>query len=631
MRRYYLALLFIITSTSILFIRCNEADNKSEFRNIQNEEAHYVGMSECRNCHEPVYQTYIQTGMGQSWGLATKEKTSADFSDKHPPVYDKELDLYYKAFWKGKEMYIKEYRLYKGDTTHYREEKISYVVGSGQHTNSHIINVNGYLHQAPITFYTQKGSWDLAPGYENGHNSRFSRKIETECITCHNGYPKHIEGSLNKYAQVKTGIDCERCHGPGSIHVAEKKLGKIIDTSKGADYSIVNPARLSIEQQNNLCQRCHLQGISVLNDDKNFFDFLPSHELKNTMNVFMPTFSGSQKHMIMASHVERMKMSDCFVNSGKMSCITCHNPHVSVKVTPNETFNTACKNCHSVKNDCTEKLETRMVKEDNCSGCHMSKNESIDIPHVAVTDHYIRRKPKIENEEAIRNFIGMKSYNNKTPDNRTKARAFLEFYERYQPNPLLLDTAMHYLSNADKRKADDDYIRAHFLKENYTKVIELSTEISADKINQAWTTYRIGESYFASKQYQNAKKYHQRAVELMPFGLDFRMKLANTLLELKERANAKKEVDFIISENPKYSDAYKVLAYIHLSIKDYNKSATASAKAIALNPDNEQAYINLAVAYYNLRDKQKVIRTLKKAARLYPNNGQIQAMYKDIQ
>lgn len=74
-----------------------------------------------------------------------------------------------------------------------RVEKISYIVGSGQHTNSHLIDINGYLHQAPITFYTQKGQWDLAPGFEKGQNTRFERKIEMECITCHNGYPEQVK------------------------------------------------------------------------------------------------------------------------------------------------------------------------------------------------------------------------------------------------------------------------------------------------------------------------------------------------------------------------------------------------------------------------------------------------------
>ena len=64
---------------------------------------------------------------------------------------------------------------------------------------------------------------DLPPGFENGNNSRFSRKIGLECMSCHNAYPEHIEGSLNKYKSILTGIDCERCHGPGEVHIKKIK------------------------------------------------------------------------------------------------------------------------------------------------------------------------------------------------------------------------------------------------------------------------------------------------------------------------------------------------------------------------------------------------------------------------
>src|SRR5690606_9047362 len=181
-------------------------------------------------------------------------------------VYDHDLDFYYKPYWHGDSLYFMEYRLDGKDTVHKRIQKIDYIIGSGQHTNSHIFEVNGYLYQAPITFYTQKGKWDLAPGFEDGASCRFARMIQSECMTCHNGYPDFVPNSQNKYISLKTGIDCERCHGPGSLHVAEKHAGVIVDTSQGPDYSIVNPRRLSIELQNDVCQRCHLQGIAVLND-----------------------------------------------------------------------------------------------------------------------------------------------------------------------------------------------------------------------------------------------------------------------------------------------------------------------------------------------------------------------------
>src|SRR5207249_3228795 len=141
-------------------------------------------------------------------------------------------------FWNNDSLFFKEFRLSGKDTIYQRTENVNYIVGSGQHTNSHITDVNGYLYQAPMTFYTQSGKWDLPPGFENGHNSRFSRKIELECMTCHNAFPKIIAGSENKYEDVPTGINCERCHGPGEAHVKAKLAGKIVDISKEIDYSI---------------------------------------------------------------------------------------------------------------------------------------------------------------------------------------------------------------------------------------------------------------------------------------------------------------------------------------------------------------------------------------------------------
>src|ERR1051325_6947297 len=86
--------------------------------------------------------------------------------------------------------------------------------------------------------------------------------------------------------------------------------------------------------------------------------------LSEVMNVFMPVFKGQENEHIMASHVERMEMSQCFIQTTRkvesnpdfknqlkpyenaMTCVTCHNPHVSVKVTGNDVFNNACKKCH---------------------------------------------------------------------------------------------------------------------------------------------------------------------------------------------------------------------------------------------------------------------------------------------
>src|SRR5207253_5173309 len=139
----------------------------------------------------------IKTGMGKSFGKATREKSAADFT--HPDVNDKFSDLRYHAFWARDSLFIKEYRLRGKDTLHQRTEQVNYVIGSGQHTNSHLQTVNGYINQMPMTFYTQKKKWDLPPGFENGVNTRFSRKIGLECMSCHNAYPEFVIASENKF------------------------------------------------------------------------------------------------------------------------------------------------------------------------------------------------------------------------------------------------------------------------------------------------------------------------------------------------------------------------------------------------------------------------------------------------
>ena len=228
-------------------ICCNSPSAKKEisspaYKNLS-DTAHYVGMQTCRTCHANVYATFIQTGMGKSWDHATREKSSGKF-DGHSYVYDKFKNFWYHPFWKDDSLYIKEFRLEGGDTIYQRTEKISYIVGSGQHTNSHIWMENGYLYQAPMTFYTQKQIWDVPPGFEEGMNTRWNRTVSAECMTCHNMYPQFDASSDNKYLSVKTGIECERCHGPGSIHVQEKMAGILVDTAKEIDYSIVNPKNL---------------------------------------------------------------------------------------------------------------------------------------------------------------------------------------------------------------------------------------------------------------------------------------------------------------------------------------------------------------------------------------------------
>ncbi|MBS1775965.1 MAG: pilus assembly protein TadD [Bacteroidetes bacterium] len=623
----------------------SKSELSSQWRNVYDSSAHYVGMNVCASCHADIYASFMKTGMGQSFGYATQSKSSADFGP-HAIVYDTIADFYYKPFWQNDSLYIMEYRLVGMDTVHKLVQHIDYIVGSGQHTNSHIFSQNGYLYQAPITFYTQKRKWDLAPGFERGNNKRFSRMIESECMTCHNAYPDWVAGSQNKFLHVKTGIDCERCHGPGSIHVAEKQAGHIVDTSKAPDYSIVNPRRLSTELQNNVCQRCHLQGVAVLNDGKSFFDFRPGMQLSEVMNVFMPEYEGGTDKMIMASHVERMKKSKCYLNSGKMSCITCHNPHVSIKFTPRNQFLNACFSCHQPINQkdknslmdshgCSEIETIRATQKNDCITCHMPRNGSIDIPHVAVTDHYIRKRPLSEAEHrGITAFLGLKSFNNNQPDALTKARAYMEFFERYNPNNGLLDSALFYIAKQNdvelKGEQNRDNMRAYFLLNNYSKVIEYATPLQSSNMQDAWTAYRVGESYFQTGVWTKAEAWYKRATEIWPYSLDFQSKYAVCLLAQQKMQEAQKVCEYILSENANHVDANTNLGYIFMHEGNNGQAYKFMQRALLLDPDNEQNLINMAVWFHGNQQYLLAQQTLKHLLQKHPQNQQAQAMLAEL-
>lgn len=631
--------------------------------------AHYVGINTCRLCHQEIYNTFTETGMGKSFAGATRKKSAGDFGKS--VIYDEFSDFYYKSFWgKNDSLYFLEFRLLGKDTVYKRVERCDYIIGSGHHTNSHMQNINGYFNQMPMTFYTQKKEWHLPPGFENGVNTRFTRKIGLECMTCHNSLPDFVLGSENKYERVDEGINCERCHGPGSVHVQQRSTGSKIDTTNYIDYSIVNPSKLPIDLQFDVCQRCHLQGNAVLKEGKSFYDFKPGMKLSDYISVFLPKYANADDEFIMASHADRLKMSQCFIKSfdpkevknklkpykDAMTCVTCHNPHVSVKVTGSEVFNHACTNCHQKggKSDllCTEKKVVAALKTSNpnpeiinCVSCHMPKSGSIDIPHVTVHDHFIRKPVTRQEKEKIKTFLGLFAINDKTPDSLTKAKAYIYQFEKFEQKSYYLDSAAKYLSANNKNmiKNFDALVELYFMRNDHSKVISLVTQSGKEELlktrltkvsydNQhAWTCYRIGESYNYNNNPTDAIKFFEQANKLAPFVPDFTDKLATAYAVSGNNAMAHKYFDITLKENPKYVTALSNLGFLFLSERNEIMAEQFFNKALALDPDNEDALMNLA-GLYNFRGNTKeAIRILKHVVKRHPNNQKAWDILKSLE
>ena len=642
------------------------------------DSAKYVGINTCKLCHQDIYNTFIKTGMGKSFDVASKTKSSADYHNS--VIHDKIGDFYYKAFWQNDSLRFLEYRLQGRDTIYKRLETVNYIVGSGQHTNSHIQSVNGYLNQMPMTFYTQKKKWDLPPGFEDGHNSRFMRKIGLECMSCHNNYPDFVLGSENKFTSVPEGINCERCHGPGSIHVAERQTGSRIDTSKYIDYSIVNPAKLSIDAQFDICQRCHLQGNTILKEGKSFYDFKPGMKLSDYMTVFLPKYKNADNEFIMASHADRLKQSACFIKSiekttppafqappskgeratatqklkpykDAMTCVTCHNPHVSIRETNPNVFNDACNSCHykgaekrkgieeardnstlASKLVCNKK---NITKESNCVSCHMPKSGSIDIPHVTVHDHYIRKPLSNTDKKGIKEFIGLYAINEKNPSSITKAKAYLNQYEKFENKSYYLDSALIYLK--DKTETDikeniEPLVQLYFIKNDFNKIVYYINKLNDQTIlntllikksysnDHAWTSYRIGEAFYNLGDLQRSINYYKKAVDLASYVLDFKNKYGSAMASQGQLSNAEKEFTEILNENPKHVSALTNLGYVKLIQGKMQESEKLYFKALSLDPDYEALLLNIAGLYAYKKEFKQAEIYLNKLLKRNPNN-----------
>lgn len=645
-------LLFQYSIVLLLLAACSDPEqSKNSVANSDpwlnhGDSATYVGMSTCRQCHGQIYESFIKTGMGKSFDHATRQKSSGDFTSAR--VSDAFADFYYQSFWMNDSLFMLEYRRIKNDTVHKRLEQVNYIIGSGQHTNSHLQVVNGYVNQMPMTFYTQRKKWDLPPGFENGMNTRFSRKIGLECMTCHNAYPKFVTGSENKYTAIPVGIDCERCHGPGSIHVNARKTQVAVDTSKYVDYTIVNPAKLPIARQFDICQRCHLQGNAVLKNGHSFFDFRPGQVLSDYLSVFLPRYENADDEFIMASHADRLQQSACFIKSlpkaagekslkpykGGMTCITCHNPHVSVKETNPQVFNQACLSCHSGASVKEKHPTLSEKKTTDCVSCHMPVSGSTDIPHVSVHDHYIRKPVSKQEVGQIRRFIGLQSVNEKHPDAITRAQAYIAQFEKFSQEQFYLDSAHQILAQVKSSQLKNTtQIHLYYARHDHQALIryisslseadrdKLATRASADN-RDAWTAYRIAEAYTNQGDGQTALKWLNKACDLAPFQLEFRNKKAVLLATQNQLMEAVKEYRFVLSEQPGNVQALVSLGYLCMLQSDFAEALHLYQQAYKLDPDNETLLLNLAAYHLYKKDKKTARDFLTKLLKRHPGHKQ---------
>ena len=351
----------------------------------------YVGDAACARCHREIALAYRSHPMGRSLapvgdtgeGPPTTAATGLPFEYRglHYTVERREGRVFQKATRRDA----------AGSVLAKTEAEVRFALGSGTRGTVFLIDREGFLFQSPIAWFAQKGRWDIAPGYgEVNPYPSFERPIEPECLFCHTNQVRHVAQTLNHYEPpVFEGhaIGCERCHGPGVLHVKRGGL------STEPDLTIVNPANLAPALRDSVCQQCHLQGLFRFpRAGRDFFDFRPGLPLHRFLAVFIQK-NGNQGKFEVAGQVEQLESSRCFrASQGKLGCTSCHDPHrlpdPSIKAA---YYRKRCLECHE-KKGCSLPLAERQARGrgEDCIACHMPRSNT-NIVHVAETDHRIHR------------------------------------------------------------------------------------------------------------------------------------------------------------------------------------------------------------------------------------------------
>jgi hypothetical protein len=237
-----------------------------------------------------------------------------------------------------------------------------------------------------VTWYPRRDAWGMSAGYEKDPQQRgFNRAVDAGCLYCHAGRVETVGGERLKVLEMAIG--CERCHGPGELHVKERRAK--VPVRPGHDDSIVDLRRLSRERQEDVCAQCHLStAADVAVRGRGKADFRPGMQASD----FFVSYRIDRQDLpiTVSGQVEQMRLSRCYVESKTMTCVTCHDPHPRAqKADKVARYRGVCLACHESK-PCKEPREARLAKEprDYCVTCHMPRGPT-DIPHFSFTHHRV--------------------------------------------------------------------------------------------------------------------------------------------------------------------------------------------------------------------------------------------------
>lgn len=554
---------------------------ETPFRNIK-PGVKYVGDAACASCHPTVCKSFHDHPMGRS---ADFVKTGTPL-EKYPPNGKATFASGPFDFAVEKTNEAVRHRVRLRDPASDALEALltaDVAIGSGTRGRSYLNIEQGFVWQTPVSWFGPDEKWDISPGFRIGRTLR--RPIAAECLYCHTDSVEPVPDSTNRFREPlfakQAAIGCERCHGPGELHVSERTNSL---QHPVPDTTIVNPRHLSPTLQRAVCEQCHLQGQERVNRrGRDLFEFRPGLPFELFVSVYVrhPDIAHANKSV---GQFEQMEQSKCFIKGGgAMTCTSCHDPHASpVPAERSAAYRSKCLSCHQEPSKvCSATLPIRQAQSDSCVACHMPKAASSNITHASVTNHRIPRTPSSPSTNRPLPFgtvplVRFRAGDQLPPEEieRDLGIALSRFAKLVPPQEAAL--------RGDPRTAAITRLK--------TSLARWPGDVEAwESLAEAW-----GERGDMGEKLKAAKNAFQLAPES-----------ESAVAALTAAATVADEIDLALSMadkwvslTPKSSDPLVARAFIHLKRSDWARSEADCRAALKINPLHAESHLYLAICLH---------------------------------
>jgi hypothetical protein len=359
-----------------------ELHSKPAFQSAVNPES--IGLlppSKCADCHADIVQSCAATAHSLTFRNATEQSIAGSLEPPDNVVITRVKDFLFETM--GHEGQIVHKLTYPStDGTKSLVVPIAFVVGSGNHGQSLLSWHGDMLCQTPVSYLTEVDCWSNSPGTYIDGTADFSRPATSRCMDCHNTWFGLAPGTVNQYDKSNwiAGVTCVRCHGPAREHIEFQR--RFPEDSEARD--IVNPRHLSRERANEVCAQCHSGGGE---QRRPAFTYRPGQRLEDWLALSLDAadFENDDPHS--ANQLGRLMRSRCFIESGTLTCMDCHNPHQQERGQQN-VFSQRCLKCHAVE-ECG--LATKHSDElaGRCIDCHMPSRRDMHVTAQGKADVFL--------------------------------------------------------------------------------------------------------------------------------------------------------------------------------------------------------------------------------------------------